>query len=63
MNERSAAGSGGFHEVGSQIQGIMKDLCIGDEYLWNPDRLVPLHHWAGHIPFAFWLMSVMRPTT
>jgi len=61
MNERSSAGSGGFPEVGSQIQGIMKDLSIGDEYLWNPDRLVPLHHWAGHIPFAFWLMSVMRP--
>jgi Methyltransferase domain/Glycosyl transferase family 2 len=27
----------------------------------NPDRLVPPTAWVGHIPFAFWIMEVLRP--
>jgi glycosyltransferase involved in cell wall biosynthesis len=26
-----------------------------------PERLVPPNSWAGHIPFAFWLVGAMRP--
>jgi hypothetical protein len=28
----------------------------------EPDRLVPFEHWLGHIPFAFWLTTALRPT-
>lgn len=31
--------------------------------LWEPRHLSSPAPWAGHIPFAFWLTSVMRPRT
>lgn len=27
----------------------------------EPDRLMPPPAWAGHLPFAFWLVDVLRP--
>ena len=41
----------------------MASIDIGDEYLWEPERLVPFEHWSGHIPFAFWLVKNLRPRT
>jgi lipopolysaccharide biosynthesis protein len=38
-------------------------LRIGNEALWVPERLVEFEHWVGHIPFAFWLTSALRPRT
>ncbi|UGQ22210.1 glycoside hydrolase family 99-like domain-containing protein [Brucella anthropi] len=61
MNDQTAKAREVSLESKSPIHAIMNELCIGDEFLWTPERLVPLHHWAGHIPFAFWLMSNMRP--
>ena len=29
----------------------------------EPDRLAPPPAWAGHLPFAFWLVDVLRPRT
>jgi GT2 family glycosyltransferase len=34
---------------------------IGDELSWEPRRLVFPGPWAGHIPFAFWMVKVLRP--
>jgi hypothetical protein len=45
----------------SQLAGLIAALDIGDEYFWNPERLVPFEHWVGHIPFAFWLVKGLRP--
>lgn len=28
---------------------------------WRPERLTDITDWHGHIPFAFWLIEVMRP--
>ncbi len=45
----------------------MLDAIIGlnedDALLWEPLRVVPPDPWAGHIPFAFWLVRAMRPGT
>ncbi len=35
---------------------------VGDELLWQPDRLVVPDAWAGHIPVAFWLVKQIRPS-
>ena len=45
----------------ARLADLANTLCLGDEYFWTPDRLVPFHHWAGHIPFVFWLIKNARP--
>jgi lipopolysaccharide biosynthesis protein len=45
----------------AELVAIVKGLTLGDEFFWTPDRLVPFEHWAGHIPFAFWIVKVLRP--
>jgi hypothetical protein len=45
----------------SELVGLIAELNIGDEYFWNPERLVHFEHWVGHIPIAFWLMKVLQP--
>jgi hypothetical protein len=40
---------------------IMRQLDIGDELFWIPERLAQFEHWVGHIPFAFWLVKTLRP--
>ena len=37
------------------------DLNVGPEIDWDPEHLV-LSAWMEHVPFAFWLMKVLRPT-
>jgi lipopolysaccharide biosynthesis protein len=52
--------------VNLQNDGLGQALeCIGagDETLIEPLRLKPFDHWVGHIPFAFWLVSALRPRT
>jgi hypothetical protein len=44
-----------------ELTWLFDGLDIGDEYFWNPERLVPHEHWIGHIPTVFWLMKVIRP--
>lgn len=36
-------------------------LCNRPSIWWTPDRLKAPASWAGHIPFAFWLIDVIRP--
>ena len=36
-------------------------FTLGDEMAWNAVRLAQPGPWAGHIPFAFWLVKVLRP--
>ena len=36
---------------------------LGDELAWEPMRIVPPDPWTGHLPFAFWLIKAMRPST
>jgi Methyltransferase domain len=47
--------------------GIEKDLFrlgrLSGIALEYPARLVPPPNWVGHIPFAFWLVDTLRPTT
>ncbi|WP_167458621.1 class I SAM-dependent methyltransferase [Mesorhizobium kowhaii] len=43
------------------LANIMRQLDIGDELFWVPERLVQFEHWVGHIPFAFWLVKTLRP--
>src|SRR5438067_1598117 len=43
------------------LADMMGRLDIGDELFWTPERLVSFEHWVGHIPFAFWLVKVLRP--
>src|SRR5580704_11903466 len=45
----------------SHFVRITKQLDIGDEYFWVPERLVLFEHWVGHIPFAFWLVKALHP--
>jgi lipopolysaccharide biosynthesis protein/SAM-dependent methyltransferase len=49
------------HQRDTALADVMRRLCVGDELLWAPERLVPFEHWVGHIPFAFWLVKVLRP--
>lgn len=36
---------------------------LNSSALMEPDRLEFPYGWVGHIPFAFWLVSVLRPST
>ena len=36
-------------------------LCNRAPIWWSPAHLVMPASWAGHIPFAFWLIDVLRP--
>jgi GT2 family glycosyltransferase len=38
-------------------------MDLGDELLWEPMRIVPPGPWTGHLPFAFWLVKALRPST
>ena len=39
----------------------LSSVSVGTETLREPLRLTPFEHWVGHIPFAFWLISALRP--
>jgi GT2 family glycosyltransferase len=41
------------------LSAILGD--VDAPYLAYPDRLVSPNSWAGHIPFAFWLIEALRP--
>ena len=43
------------------INQAVEALGIGDELLWEPVRVAPPGAWAGHLPFAFWLVKAIRP--
>ena len=47
----------------AQMQARTDDLALGDEMTWDPVRIVQPGPWAGHIPFAFWLVKALRPAT
>jgi hypothetical protein len=36
-------------------------LAIGLAPFWPVDRLVEPDAWAGHVPFAFWIVAALRP--
>lgn len=40
--------------------GVTDRLNTGPEIEWDPEHLV-LSAWLEHVPFAFWLMKVLRP--
>ena len=35
--------------------------CVSPAILWRPARIVDPDAWSEHIPFAFWLIGVLRP--
>jgi GT2 family glycosyltransferase len=35
--------------------------ALGDEMTWGAVRIAQPGPWAGHIPFAFWLVKALRP--
>ena len=41
----------------------LERIGVGEETLREALRLKPFEHWVGHIPFAFWIVSVLRPRT
>ncbi len=43
------------------INQAVEALGIGDELLWEPVRVASPGAWAGHLPFAFWLVKAVRP--
>ncbi|MEQ1873061.1 MAG: class I SAM-dependent methyltransferase [Ilumatobacteraceae bacterium] len=36
---------------------------VNPSSFWQPLRFVHPHGWVGHIPFAFWLVDALRPST
>jgi GT2 family glycosyltransferase len=40
-----------------QIAGV----TLGEELTWDPVRIAQPGAWAGHIPFAFWVVKTLRP--
>jgi len=40
---------------------LVEDQTIAEALTWDPVRIVPPGPWAGHIPFAFWLVKALRP--
>jgi GT2 family glycosyltransferase len=40
-----------------QIAGI----TLGEELTWEPARITQPGAWAGHVPFAFWVVKALRP--
>ena len=36
-------------------------FTLGDAPFWPVDRLLEPDAWAGHIPFAFWIVEALRP--
>jgi hypothetical protein len=36
-------------------------FVIGDAPFWPVDRVVEPDAWAGHIPFAFWIVAALKP--
>jgi GT2 family glycosyltransferase len=43
--------------------GMADGLDLGVELTWDPVRIVQPGAWTGHIPFAFWLVKALRPST
>ena len=41
----------------------LADLDLDDELTWEPVHLSTPMPWAGHLPFAFWLVKALRPRT
>jgi GT2 family glycosyltransferase len=41
----------------------LDELDLGAELAWDPVRIVQPGPWAGHVPFAFWLVKALRPAT
>ena len=41
----------------------LDELDLGAELAWDPVRIVQPNAWAGHVPFAFWLVKALRPVT
>ena len=44
-----------------ELQELIGTLNIGDEYFWEPLRLVQPGAWSGHLAIAFWLVKVVQP--
>src|ERR1700761_5647196 len=42
------------------VQAAADALQISPEIDWQPDLLAP-SAWLEHVPFAFWIMKVLRP--
>jgi hypothetical protein len=36
-------------------------FVVGEPPLWPVDRLVEPDAWAGHVPFAFWIVAALQP--
>ncbi|GGJ44801.1 hypothetical protein GCM10011320_60340 [Neoroseomonas lacus] len=49
--------------VAEDLSEAIRRLKLGSELFLPPDRLVQFEHWAGHIPFAFWLIRALQPRT
>jgi len=52
-------------DIGSDNTRLMRAidaLCIRDEIHWRPDYLAQ-SAWLEHIPFAFWLVRILKPRT
>jgi GT2 family glycosyltransferase len=39
----------------------MAGVTLGEELTWDPVRVAQPGAWAGHIPFAFWIVKTLRP--
>ena len=39
----------------------LDSLLAAGEFDWTPERLAYPGAWAGHLPFAFWLVGALRP--
>ena len=42
---------------------LLAEMEMEDELTWEPVHLAPPNPWAGHLPFAFWLVKALRPRT
>lgn len=61
MTTQPISGETDQNQHSAPLSALMAALDIGDEYFWYPRRLVPFEHWVGHIPFAFWIVKILKP--
>ena len=61
MPRERLLGSGDQAVIVASLGEPPDQFVLGDAPFWPVDRLVEPDAWAGHVPFAFWLVAALKP--